>query len=87
MFHFTCFNVEDPHDPAVGLVHGDLAIPGNLLRREVFDPVVQQVRAPPLRVPRPRADTPLPPPRPWRRRNSIDATLPWHARPAAHAHD
>lgn len=44
MFHFTCFNVEDPHDPSVGLIHGDLAIPGNLLRREVFDPVVQQVR-------------------------------------------
>lgn len=43
MFHYTCFNVEDPHDPSVGLVHGDLAIPGNLLRREVFDPVVQQV--------------------------------------------
>ena len=44
MFHYTCFNVEDPHDPSVGLIHGDLAIPGNLLRREVFDPVVQQVR-------------------------------------------
>jgi hypothetical protein len=43
MFHFTCFNVEDPHDPSVGLVHGELAIPGNLLRREVFDPVVFQV--------------------------------------------
>ncbi|KIP01522.1 hypothetical protein PHLGIDRAFT_96918 [Phlebiopsis gigantea 11061_1 CR5-6] len=43
MFSFTCFNVEDPHDPAVGLVHGDLVIPGVLLRREVFDPVVQQV--------------------------------------------
>ena len=45
-----------------GLVNGEVTIPGNLLRREVFDPVVQQVRAPPLRVPRPRADTPLPPP-------------------------
>lgn len=43
MFHFTCFNTEDPHDPDVGLIHGDLAIPGNLLRRDVFDPVVQQV--------------------------------------------
>ena len=43
MFHFTCFNTEDPHDPEVGLIHGDLAIPGNLLRRDVFDPVVQQV--------------------------------------------
>jgi hypothetical protein len=43
MFHFTCFNVEDPHDPSVGLINGELAIPGNLLRREVFDPVVTQV--------------------------------------------
>ncbi|KAI0695313.1 actin-like ATPase domain-containing protein [Cytidiella melzeri] len=43
MFHFTCFNTEDPHDPSVGLSHGDLAIPGVLLRREVFDPVVHQV--------------------------------------------
>lgn len=42
-FHFTCFNVEDPHDPAVGLINGELAIPGNLIRREVFDPVVNQV--------------------------------------------
>lgn len=44
MFHFTCFNVEDPDDPSVGLINGELAIPGNLLRREVFDPVVKQVR-------------------------------------------
>ncbi|KAI0752193.1 actin-like ATPase domain-containing protein [Fomes fomentarius] len=43
MFHFTCFNVEDPDDPAVGLVNGEVTIPGNLLRREVFDPVVNQV--------------------------------------------
>ncbi|KAF5326409.1 hypothetical protein D9611_000946 [Ephemerocybe angulata] len=43
MFHFTCFNVEDPHDPSVGLINGQLSIPGNLLRREVFDPVVNQV--------------------------------------------
>lgn len=43
MFHFTCFNVEDPDDPAVGLVNGELAIPGNLLRREVFDPVISEV--------------------------------------------
>jgi len=35
--------VSDPHDPVVGLVNGDLVIPGNLLRREVFDPVVNQV--------------------------------------------
>ena len=44
MFHFTCFNVEDPDDPAVGLVNGEVTIPGYLLRREVFDPVVNQVR-------------------------------------------
>ncbi|TFK69770.1 actin-like ATPase domain-containing protein [Pluteus cervinus] len=43
MFHFTCFNVEDPHDPSVGLINGQLSIPGNLLRREVFDPVIAQV--------------------------------------------
>jgi len=43
MFHFTCFNPEDPDDPVVGLVNGELAIPGYLLRREVFDPVVEQV--------------------------------------------
>jgi len=45
MFNFTCFNVEDPDDPQVGLFNGELAIPGNLLRREVFDPVVNQVRS------------------------------------------
>ncbi|KAF8642917.1 hypothetical protein AX16_009305 [Volvariella volvacea WC 439] len=43
MFHFNCFNVDDPHDPSVGLIDGQLAIPGNLLRREVFDPVIAQV--------------------------------------------
>ncbi|OBZ74645.1 Heat shock protein 12B [Grifola frondosa] len=43
MFQFTCFNVEDPDDPAVGLTNGEVAIPGNLLRREVFDPVVNEV--------------------------------------------
>lgn len=42
-FHFTCFNVDDPHDPSVGLINGELAIPGTLIRREVFDPVVNQV--------------------------------------------
>jgi hypothetical protein len=44
MFHFTCFNPEDPDDPSVGLFNGELAIPGNLLRREVFDPVIDQAR-------------------------------------------
>lgn len=42
-FSFTCFNTEDPDDPSVGLINGELSIPGNLLRREVFDPVVNQV--------------------------------------------
>lgn len=42
-FNFTCFNVEDPDDPRVGLINGELSIRGNLLRREVFDPVVNQV--------------------------------------------
>ncbi|KAG2093037.1 actin-like ATPase domain-containing protein [Suillus cothurnatus] len=41
-FNFTCFNVQDPHDSSVGLINGELAIPGNLIRREVFDPVVNQ---------------------------------------------
>lgn len=45
MFYFTCFNVDDPDDPSVGLINGELAIPGNLLRREVFDPVVEEVSA------------------------------------------
>ncbi|KAJ3921005.1 hypothetical protein F5877DRAFT_36885 [Lentinula edodes] len=35
MFHFTCFNVEDPDDPTVGLMDGQLSIPGALMRREV----------------------------------------------------
>lgn len=44
MFHFHCFNTEDPQDPSVGLINGELCIPGNLLRREVFDPVVNEAR-------------------------------------------
>lgn len=35
--------MEDPDDPGVGLINGELSIRGNLLRREVFDPVVNQV--------------------------------------------
>ncbi|KAF9511529.1 hypothetical protein BS47DRAFT_1346698 [Hydnum rufescens UP504] len=42
MFHFTCFNFEHD-DPSAGLINGELEIPGSLLRREVFDPVVEQV--------------------------------------------
>ncbi|KAF6759108.1 hypothetical protein DFP72DRAFT_1064071 [Ephemerocybe angulata] len=43
MFYFTCFNSEDPDDASVGLINGQLAIPGNLLKQQVFDPVVDQV--------------------------------------------
>ena len=43
MFHFTCFNREDPNDPSVGLINGQLCIPGKLLRDMVFDPVINQV--------------------------------------------
>ncbi|KAF9510362.1 hypothetical protein BS47DRAFT_1409176 [Hydnum rufescens UP504] len=43
LFRFRCFHDEDSHDPAVGLDHGELVIPGDVLRREVFDPVIGQV--------------------------------------------
>ena len=43
MFYFTCFNAKDPDDASIGLFNGELAIPGNLLRREIFGPVVDQV--------------------------------------------
>ncbi|CAE6398596.1 unnamed protein product [Rhizoctonia solani] len=42
-FQFNCFNVEDPDDMAVGLINGELTIPGALLRTEVFDPVITEV--------------------------------------------
>lgn len=40
IFRFNCFNVEDSHDPDVGLEFGELAIPGRVLKTEVFDPVI-----------------------------------------------
>ncbi|KAF8183795.1 hypothetical protein K438DRAFT_1131087 [Mycena galopus ATCC 62051] len=43
IFYFNCFNVEDPDDPSVGLINGQLAIPGRLIREAVFDPVVNEV--------------------------------------------
>ncbi|GAA5822340.1 hypothetical protein JCM10212_005681 [Sporobolomyces blumeae] len=43
IFRFNCFNVEDSHDPAVGLEFGELGIPGRVLKTEVFDPVIEQV--------------------------------------------
>ncbi|BGP19763.1 hypothetical protein JCM10213_003609 [Rhodosporidiobolus nylandii] len=43
IFRFNCFNVEDSHDPSVGLEFGELAISGKTLKTEVFDPVIEQV--------------------------------------------
>ncbi|KAJ7134261.1 kinase-like domain-containing protein [Mycena epipterygia] len=43
IFYFNCFNVTDPDDRLAGLVNGQLAIPGKLLREAVFDPVVDEV--------------------------------------------
>lgn len=40
IFRFNCFNVEDSHDPSVGLEYGELAIPGKMLKTEVFDPII-----------------------------------------------
>ncbi|GAA5942523.1 Hsp70 family protein [Sporobolomyces koalae] len=42
-FRFTCFNIEESNDPECGLENGELVIPGSVLRRDVFDPVVEQV--------------------------------------------
>lgn len=43
LFHFSCFNAVDQDDSSVGLMGGQLRIPGSLLRNYVFDPVVNQV--------------------------------------------
>ncbi|KAF9510356.1 hypothetical protein BS47DRAFT_1348169, partial [Hydnum rufescens UP504] len=43
LFRFRCLHGGDLDDPAVGLDHGELVIAGDVLRREVFDPVVEQV--------------------------------------------
>jgi len=43
MFLFPCFNLSDADDPSLGLTNGQLAIPGYILRREVFDPVMEEV--------------------------------------------
>ncbi|KAF9510347.1 hypothetical protein BS47DRAFT_1396083 [Hydnum rufescens UP504] len=43
LFRFRCLHAEDLDDPAVGFDHGELVIPGGVLRRKVFDPVVEQV--------------------------------------------
>ena len=44
LFHFSCFNAVHQDDSSVGLMGGQLRIPGSLLRKHVFDPVVNQVR-------------------------------------------
>ncbi|BGP57949.1 hypothetical protein JCM8202v2_005603 [Rhodotorula sphaerocarpa] len=44
-FRFNCFNIEDAHDPNVGLEFGELVIPGRVLRRDVFAPIVEDVLA------------------------------------------
>ncbi|KAF9511536.1 hypothetical protein BS47DRAFT_1298749 [Hydnum rufescens UP504] len=43
MFHFRCLHLQDSDDPSAGLENGKLIIPGNVLRHEVFDPVINQV--------------------------------------------
>ncbi|QRW14093.1 hypothetical protein RhiLY_13092 [Ceratobasidium sp. AG-Ba] len=42
LFRFNCFSAEDSNNPKVGLVNGELQLPGALLRTEVFDPVFDQ---------------------------------------------
>jgi hypothetical protein len=57
-FRFNCFNIEDGHDPNCGLEYGELVIPGKVLRRDVFDPIVgklasaviRSLQAPSLRL-------------------------------------
>lgn len=41
-FRFNCFAIEDQHDEACGLENGELVIPGRVLRRDVFDPVIRE---------------------------------------------
>ncbi|KAM0786234.1 hypothetical protein ACM66B_007035 [Microbotryomycetes sp. NB124-2] len=43
VYRFNCFNVENSHDPSIGLEWGELCIPGQVLRTEVFDPIIEQV--------------------------------------------
>lgn len=39
LFRFNCFNV-GVDDPAIGLLYGELAIPGLVIKHEVFDPII-----------------------------------------------
>lgn len=48
-FRFNCFNIEDAHDPEIGLEFGELVIPGSVLRRDVFDPVIGTFMRPRVR--------------------------------------
>lgn len=45
-FRFNCFNIEDSHDPECGLEYGELVIPGSVIRRDVFEPVVRALPTP-----------------------------------------
>lgn len=40
LFRFSCFNPEDGNDPSIGLLSGELVIPGLVIKREVFDPII-----------------------------------------------
>ena len=43
-FQFTCLNPSSgDDDPDIGLMNGELCIPGERLRREVFEPVVDKI--------------------------------------------
>jgi hypothetical protein len=48
LFRFNCFNTEDGNDPDIGLEYGELSIPGHVLRRDVFDPVISESPLPPI---------------------------------------
>jgi len=41
-FRFNCFAIEDQQDSECGLENGELVIPGRVLRRDVFDPVIRE---------------------------------------------
>jgi hypothetical protein len=43
-FYFSCFNPADTNDLRAGLVNGELGIPGSIIRQNVFDPVIDEVR-------------------------------------------
>ncbi|TFK97809.1 hypothetical protein BDV98DRAFT_534864 [Pterulicium gracile] len=42
-FQFTYLDPSSPDDPDIGLTNGELCIPGERLRKEVFDPIVDKI--------------------------------------------